>query len=146
MNNHKYNHNNNINSHHSNKSNNNNKSNNHNSNVSIENAESVIRALKGDGGFHEKLTTNQIRNILSQTARLYDRSYNNEFEKLKPDIDALKIQLVYQSGRNEGVRQLVERAGLVGALKNVHKTEDLQKFCQYVEALVAYFKYLGGKN
>nr|WP_307955284.1 type III-A CRISPR-associated protein Csm2 [Streptococcus uberis] len=35
---------------------------------------------------------------------------------------------------------------MLEALKEINDIKSLQRFCRYMEALVAYFKYEGGKD
>ena len=67
----------------------------------------------------------------------------------------LRVQFVYQSGRNSvkvnrqtffPVKDLVEKGQILEALKEIKDRETLQRFCRYMEALVAYFKFYGGKD
>lgn len=132
----------------------------------VDEAENVIKylkeknfsALRTTGRGKDILTTSQIRNILAMTAEIYDDVLNkgitgNTLDKLA----YLRIQLIYQSGRNAAVRELVESAEFLEIIKSIsneileNKTQNIQKksvirFCRYVEALVAYFKYYGGKD
>jgi len=59
------------------------------------------------------------------------------------------VQFVYQAGREFSVKNLVEEADILRALQEVQQMknkETLQRFCRYMEALVAYFKFYGGKD
>ena len=49
-------------------------------------------------------------------------------------------------GRETAVKDLVEKAQILEALKEIKDRETLQRFCRYMEALVAYFKFYGGKD
>ena len=49
-------------------------------------------------------------------------------------------------GREIAVKDLVEKAQILEALKEIKDRETLQRFCRYMEALVAYFKFYGGKD
>ncbi|HFI0239097.1 TPA: type III-A CRISPR-associated protein Csm2 [Streptococcus suis] len=122
----------------------------------VDKAEKAIKQLVRDdrnGTF--LLTTNQLRNLLSLTSSLYDESKIRPFDELQDKISYLRVQFVYQSGRHSigggrfakfPVKDLVERAEILECLKEVTDIETLQRFCRYMEALVAYFKYEGGKD
>lgn len=101
------------------------------------------------------LTTSQIRNILSLTSSISDKSNVRNFEELNSDLSYLRVRLVYQSRRNEirfrgekiyPVEDLLLQSDLLEALKEVKDKVSLQRFCRYMEALVAYFKFYGGKD
>ena len=44
------------------------------------------------------------------------------------------------------IKDLVEKGQILEALKEIKDRETLQRFCRYMEALVAYFKFYGGKD
>lgn len=120
----------------------------------VDKAEKAILQLKknNDEFF---LTTSQIRNILSLTSSISDKSNVRNFEELNSDLSYLRVRLVYQSRRNEirfrgnkiyPVEDLLLQSDLLEALKEVKDKVSLQRFCRYMEALVAYFKFYGGKD
>ncbi|KFN92555.1 MULTISPECIES: type III-A CRISPR-associated protein Csm2 [Tetragenococcus] len=117
----------------------------------VSEAEAVIKELK-DKGFKVKrdtLTTSQIRNLLSLTSTVYDEALSSGIENVMDQVAYLRVQFVYQSGRNEAVKKLVELSRILDILKIVQKhqkKQDLVRFCRYMEALVAYFKYHGGRD
>jgi CRISPR-associated protein Csm2 len=55
---------------------------------------------------------------------------------------------VYQAGRLPGhVKPFVDKAGLIEILKEIGtERRNVLLFCKYMEALVAYHRYLGGKD
>ncbi|HFI0345964.1 TPA: type III-A CRISPR-associated protein Csm2 [Streptococcus suis] len=121
----------------------------------VDKAEKAIKQLKSENGGTFLFTTSQLRNLLSLTSSLYDESKVRPFEELQDKTSYLRVQFVYQSGRHSigggrfakfPVKDLVERAEILECLKEVRDIETLQRFCRYMEALVAYFKYEGGKD
>ncbi|MDR1448070.1 MAG: type III-A CRISPR-associated protein Csm2 [Candidatus Ancillula sp.] len=122
----------------------------------VDQAEKVIKSLEGyrKGGI--RLTTSQIRNLLSLTSALYDRAKVLSSEELAPDIrqdlEYLRIQFVYQVGRDNdsrrptGVKDFVEKAEILEVLKMVNSKATLIRFTRYMESLVAYHKFNGGKD
>lgn len=121
----------------------------------VDKAERAISLLEKDNKGNYLLTTSQIRNLLSLCSSLYDRSKERQFDELINDVSYLRVQFVYQSGRNSvkvnrqtffPVKDLVEKGQILEALKEIKDRETLQRFCRYMEALVAYFKFYGGKD
>ena len=121
----------------------------------VDKAERAISLLEKDNKGNYLLTTSQIRNLLSLCSSLYDRSKERKFDELINDVSYLRVQFVYQSGRNSvrvnrqtffPVKDLVEKGQILEALKEIKDRETLQSFCRYMEALVAYFKFYGGKD
>lgn len=121
----------------------------------VSKAENVIKRVKDKFAQSEKkrkskendkLTISKIRNLLSLTSAMYDELQTKEFDDLLDRKNYLIVQLAYQSGRENAVRVFVEEAELILALKECDTKEKLIRYCRYMEALVAYFKYYGGKD
>ena len=96
-----------------------------------------------------KLTMTQIRNLLSLTSQLYDDSRSRTYEQMADDIAYLRIQFVYRAGKEAAVKNFVKQARILDTLQYVEENKDikvLRKFCRYMEALVAYFKFEGGRE
>ncbi|PMB85056.1 type III-A CRISPR-associated protein Csm2 [Dolosicoccus paucivorans] len=92
------------------------------------------------------LTTSQIRKLLNLTSRLYDESKVKSYEQLEESINYLRVQFLYQAGRESAVKTLVERANLIEAVKEIKDIDSLRLFSRYMEALVAYHRYKGGED
>ena len=115
----------------------------------VDKAENVINSLKrirkknnSDTFF---LTTSKIRKLLSLTSTLYDESRVREYDDLKDKIAYLKVQYIYQAGKEPSVKDLVIKGEIIEALNEIKDRESLQRFCRYMEALVAYFKFYEGE-
>ena len=116
----------------------------------VEEAERVIKALKGKKDKKQNpvpiVTTSKIRNLLAMTAELYNEALNCSKENLPEElvgrINYLKIRFVYEAGRENSVRNLVEEARILEHLNEVKgsRTQYLL-FSRYMEALVAYRKF-----
>ena len=121
----------------------------------VELAEAAIQALtqKKDrnGRPIALVTTSKIRNLLAMTAEIYNEVINSKSEllssEIKGRINYLKIRFVYEAGRDEQVKNLV-----IGA-KSLEHLDEIKGnrgqyilFSRYMEALVAYRKYYGGKD
>ena len=129
----------------------------------VKSAEDVIKYLEKEKfstftnakkGSKDTLTTSAIRNILGSTSEIYDMVRYQGPEAVRDKLAYLKVKLIYQSGRNAAVKRFVKVSKLIQALdlleeKYYQKSEEKDKiilFCRYMEALVAYFKYYGGKD
>ena len=121
----------------------------------VSKAENVIKRVKDKFAQSEKerrntendkLTISKIRNLLSLTSAMYDELQTKEFDDLLDRKNYLIVQLAYQSGREIAVKVFVEEAELILALKECDTKEKMIRYCRYMEALVAYFKYYGGKD
>ena len=117
----------------------------------VDKAEAALKSLKRNNRDRRNpdaflLTTSKIRHLLSLTSALFDESNVKGYPDLQDKIAYLRVQFVYQSGREFAVKDLVQQAQILEALKEVSNKETLQRFCRYMEALVAYFKFYGGKD
>lgn len=114
----------------------------------VDKAEKVIKSLNRNKRDQKLfiLTTSKIRNLLNLTSTLFDESKVREYKDLADKIAYLRVQFVYQSGRETSVKDLVKKAEILDILKEINNKESLQRFCRYMEALVAYFRFYGGKD
>ena len=117
----------------------------------VDKAENVIKSLNHTKDHRNNkikffLTTTKIRNLLNLTSNLFDESKIREYKELADKIAYLRVQFVYQSGRETAVKDLVKKAEILDILKEINNKESLQRFCRYMEALVAYFRFYGGKD
>lgn len=119
-------------------------------------AEKVINNLEKDKYGKIALTTSQVRkfltaiNVVRNKVDLYI-AQNKETKELSSELVAevkfLKVNLLYQAGRINTVKQFMNTANLGNIIDNVgNDTKKFQKLCKYVEALVAYHKFYGGKD
>ncbi|ABI69053.1 type III-A CRISPR-associated protein Csm2 [Syntrophomonas wolfei] len=116
-------------------------------------AEQVIQELKKSmGRNYQNFTTSKIRNILAQVSEIYNdvRAENDVF--LSPDlqnrIEYLKVRLVYECGREPWIiKPFVDKAKLLDLLNNIgDNRQNFIKFARYMEALVAYHRFYGGRD
>ena len=117
----------------------------------VDEAEKVIQKLDKDkwGGF--RLTTSKIRNIMAMSADIYNSLMNESNAELSEEsssrIDYLRVRILYEAGRDDVARDFIQKAKLIEILKEMDKTkEEYILFYRYMEALVAFHKYYGGKD
>lgn len=113
----------------------------------VEDAENVIKSLKKNKQNDISLTTNKIRNVLSLINELYGMAKMSKDETLSEEIRShaqyVKMRLVYEAGRENDVRDLLEKSDLLKHIDSINNSrEQLILVCHYMEALVAYHKYL----
>ncbi len=121
-------------------------------------AEGVIQKLKRDNRDNIQLTKSQIRKFLVAVNALTNKinMYRTRTEQaavlsqaLAAEVKYLKVKLAYQSAKdNSGsVKDFVEKARLKDCLDKIGT--DLRRyedFAHYIEALVAYHKFYGGRD
>ncbi len=113
-------------------------------------AEKVIKTLIEKYGERKILTTSKIRNILAMTADIYnDVNDPSEMkggilsENIQARIRYLKIRIIYESGRENDVKNFVKESCIVDIINSIgDKKANYIRFSRYMEALVAYRKYL----
>ena len=111
-------------------------------------AEKVIESLERDRRGNIKLSTSQIRNILAMSSDIYSDVMG---DKLIPEIigriNYLKVRIVYEEGRNPDVKDFAEKAKLRFYLDHISGSkEKFLYFSRYMEALVAFHRYNGGRD
>ncbi len=122
-------------------------------------AEKVIQSLQvknKKGELVIDLTSSQIRKFLVAVNRIENKVsiYKAEHqgnaeltEELAMEIKYLKVKLAYQAGREREVKFFVEKAQLMQRIEKIGKNiKAFEKFSRYMEALVAYHKFYGGKD
>lgn len=124
----------------------------------VDEAEKVIRTLKGkknpkNGRDIPVVTTTKIRNLLAMTADIYNEVLNISGDRLPEEInnriEYLRVRFTYEAGKDsEGkVRDFVTEAGLLDILREIKGSRDnFILFNRYMEALVAFHRFYGGKD
>lgn len=97
------------------------------------------------------LTTSKIRNLLAMNVDIYNELMNHDEDELTSEqmgrIQYLKIRMLYEAGRDISVRNFVTESGLVKIIDEIDgKKSNYILFSRYMEALVAYRKFLGGRD
>lgn len=121
----------------------------------VDKAEAAILSLKELKDKNNKpvtlVTTSKIRNLLAMVSDVYNEVLNFSEDKLPQNIigkiNYMKIRFYYEAGREEKVKKLLDTAEvfkIMGQIGNSRKNYIL--FSRYMEALVAFRKYYGGKD
>lgn len=119
----------------------------------VKKAEQVIKQLSQNTdkrGNVRWITTSKIRNLLAMSADIYNEVLLSS-EKLSDEqsarIDYLRVRFVYEAGRDTDVKNFVEKAQILKALEEVRGSrKQYILFNHYMEALVAYHRYYGGRD
>lgn len=96
-------------------------------------------------------TTSQMRNILAMSADIYNRVMVNSGEDLSDEIigliEYLKIRIVYEAGRDEKVKKFIVQSEMLEIIDEINGSKkNFILFNHYLEALIAYRKFKGGKE
>ncbi|WP_329886065.1 type III-A CRISPR-associated protein Csm2 [Pseudoramibacter faecis] len=121
----------------------------------VDKADNAIKESKKQkdkkGKFIGMVTTTQIRNLLSLISAIDNdvRSFRKEdlSDSIKGRIAYLKVRFLYDAGRDQKVKNFVETAKLIDIVEEIDgKRSNFMLFSRYMEALVAYHRYYGGKD
>lgn len=96
-------------------------------------------------------TTSQMRNILAMSADIYNRVMVNSGEDLSDEIigliEYLKVRIVYEAGRDEKVKKFIVQSEMLKIIDEINGSKkNFILFNHYLEALIAYRKFKGGKE
>ena len=118
-------------------------------------AENVIKSLSRNKKNTINLTTTQLRKFLAMANEIDNKIKLCELrdeikddislEEIKNEILSMKVKLVYQSGRENDVKEFVEKSKIMNDIDDINgKASNFKAFFNYLEALVAYRKFEGG--
>ena len=127
-----------------------------NENNYADEAEKVIIQLKNKtnpktGKSVPMVTTSKIRSILAMTSDIYNEVIMQQDDKLSDDlvgrIEYLRIRVVYEAGREQSVKDFMMQAKILDILKEIKGSrKNYILFNRYMESLVAFHKFYGGKD
>lgn len=122
-------------------------------------AEDRIKNLMTDNRSNPfgNLTTSKIRNILTIVNEIkseVDRKDEILSDRVVDRIRHIKVRLAYEAGREKDssdrvkkIKEFIETAELITAIDHIgHSSEKFLRYCDYLEALVAYHRFYGGKD
>lgn len=114
----------------------------------VDQAERIMRNLMENG---KTVSNSKIRKLLSLVSEIYNeenRSTEKELqEKNVVKINLMRVRVAYECGRDNAVKDFVAKTKLLEYLKGISRDRaDLIRFAHYMEALVAYHRYLGGEG
>ena len=110
----------------------------------VDEAERIMRSLMSQP---KKVTTSKIRNLLSLVSEIYNRENLRTADTISEEsaagLIALRIRMVYEAGRDDAVKLFLERAQLLEYIKGLGDSRaKLMDFAHYMEALVAYHRFI----
>lgn len=124
----------------------------------VDAADAVMQKLGkrvSDEKYKFDLTTSKLRNIYSIVCDIYNYEMRSHDETISKEsntkLQKLRIRVLYEAGRESGreqsVKRFVKEAKMLEYIKGIDKNrENMLRFCHYMEALVAYHRFYGGKE
>ncbi len=106
-------------------------------------AADMIKACEIFGGElkNNGVTTTQLRNAYGSMKKLEMVGWS---EQTKTKVLLIKPRLAYAAGRHKKGMVDLSRV-MADAIDAIRDEQDFQRFCNFFEAIVAYFKAAGGK-
>ncbi len=98
------------------------------------------------------ITTSKLRNILTLVSDIYHVESRRTAETILPEsyakLQMLRIRVVYEAGRDEkNVKPFIQKSRLLSYIKGIGKDrKKMIRFAHYMEALVAYHRFYGGRD
>lgn len=97
------------------------------------------------------ITTSKLRNLLSLLMDVYNTEMLRTEQTLSPEsavkLQMARIRIAYECGRDRNVDEFAKKAHLLPWLKNVGTSrEQAIRYVHYLEAIVAYHRYFGGRE
>ena len=97
------------------------------------------------------ITTSKIRRLFSMVTEIYNEENLSTRKELAEDsvaaIGMMRIRFAYECGREKNVKTFVQQAHLMNYLKGIgNSREEFIKFARYMEALMAYHRFFGGRE
>lgn len=122
----------------------------------VDKAEAVMKeiaVMKDKKGYLiiKKITTSKIRNLLAMSADIYNEVVDSDEqlgEDVKARIEYMRVRFIYEAGRNPNdVKVFIDEAQILDAIKEIKGSKKrFILFNHYMEALVAFHKFYGGKD
>lgn len=111
-------------------------------------AEKVIQEMNKN---KNKITTTKIRSILRMLNQLQREAVQRQTEELDEEFQSslqyYKMRCVYEAGRESTVKTFMEKSQLIALVDWIGSSKNnFLLYCHYVEALVAFHRYYGGKD
>lgn len=119
-------------------------------------AEEVILALKKQNNDRIYLKTSQIRkfltavNAITNKVNIYKAKHLDMTtlpDELAGEVQFLKVKAAYQAGRDRAVKDFMIKSQMKDEIQRIGTSiAKYEEFARYIEALVAYHKFYGGKD
>ena len=115
-------------------------------------AQNVIKTLSQPNkyGRINIISTSQLRNILTMSADIYNQVVPLEkdlTDEINSRIEYLRVRCFYEAGRERLVKKKKKKSKIPDILREINgEKKNFILFNHYLEALVAFRKYYGGKD
>lgn len=110
-------------------------------------AEDVIKRLLADGG---NITNTKMRRLFSLVIPILNKERLRTDEKIAPESKQAfmmaRVRMAYEAGRDNSVKNFIINAKLMEYIREAgDDREKFVRFAHYMEALVAWHRFYGGR-
>lgn len=117
----------------------------------VDQAEAIIQSMKAAADNDRRIkviTSTKLRNLFGLFSDSYNSCLRMESNELQDEqlsaLRAARVRIVYECGREEAVKSFVEKTDMLSYLYDIGSSkEKLVNYYHYLEALVAYGRYVG---
>ena len=100
---------------------------------------------------YRQITTSKLRNLLSLMMDVYNTEILRDGDTLLADsvrkLQMARIRMAYECGRDRSTKEFVQGAYLLPWLKDIGTSRERAiAYIGYMEALVAYHRFFGGRE
>lgn len=97
----------------------------------------------GESFKRNKISTSQIRKVLENIKKIYEEYKKNKSEQLVAKVKLQLLPLAYNAGRFRELKPFY--TVLSWFIKQIKKPEDIEALKYFIDGIVAYHRYHGGK-
>lgn len=122
----------------------------------VDAAEQVMRKLglpdnRNAGKLRFGITTSKLRNILTLVSDIYNVENRRKEDTISDEsaakLQQLRIRVLYEAGRESSVDEFVRESCILQYIKGIdNDRKKMIRFAHYMEALVAYHRFFGGRD
>lgn len=98
----------------------------------------------------DSITTSKIRRIYNLICEIYNTENLRSDEPLAPEsktaLNMARVRIAYEAGRDGKVKDFTDKTHIIEYIKGINSRENFINFARYMEALIAYHKFYGGKE
>ena len=113
----------------------------------VDEAERIMQIITQN---NNSITTSKIRRIYNLICEIYNTENLSCDSQLAPEsktaLNMARVRIAYEAGRDGKVKDFTDKTHIIEYIKGINSRENFINFARYMEALIAYHKFYGGKE
>ena len=113
----------------------------------VDEAERIMQIITQN---NNSITTSKIRRIYNLICEIYNTENLSCDSQLatesKTALNMARVRIAYEAGRDGKVKDFTDKTHIIEYIKGINSRENFINFARYMEALIAYHKFYGGKE